>query len=314
MLSNASISSESHQNSIENNRAGNGERRIVFSKCSFLNGNVFIISLQHPRKGIKKFFLLKKDNWDLYEVVGYNEDHRSWFIEDTVKSNGNCYLISKFDPLFLVLPFLRAAKKLGPLPQILKQQDLPQLSMYVSHAITCNGELKRNLTKIADQKGSADLNVWQYNEEKTLQYLSDIVQRVCDSLIKEKVLIEGGAISGNYVKTTKEDLDRAIYLQYSHGMVSEYIAADLSDKLRKYLSIPMDTDEKGYNKKRCQTDENGSMKKKIKVDDRDILDLHYSEELKASATSKDTRPNSKQKALAKSAEGSRNITSFFRKK
>ena len=67
---------------------------------------------------------MKKDNWDLYEVVRYIEDHRSWFIEDTVKSNGNFYMISKFDPLFLVLPFLRAAKKLEPLPQILKQQDL----------------------------------------------------------------------------------------------------------------------------------------------------------------------------------------------
>lgn len=316
MQSNASISSELHQNSLENNQARNGERRIIFSKCSSLNGNVLIISLQHPRKGIKKVFLLKKDNWDLYEVVRYNEDHRSWFIEDTVKSNGNCYMISKFDPLFLVLPFLRAAKKLEPLPQILKQQDLPQLSMYVSHAITSNGELKRNLGKIADQKGSADLNVWQYNEGKTLKYLSDMVQRVCDSLIEEKVLIEGGAISGNYVKTTKKDLDRAIYLQYSHGMVSEYIAADLSDKLRKYLCIPMDTEEKGSTKKRCQTDEKASLKKKMKVDDREILDLHYAEELKlkASATSKETKPNFKQKALAKSAEGSRNITSFFRKK
>ena len=166
---------------------------------------------------------MKKDNWDLYEVVRYNEDHRSWFIEDTVKSNGNCYMISKFDPLFLVLPFLRAAKKLEPLPQILKQQDLPQLSMYVSHAIMCNGELKRNLTKIADQKGSADLNVWQYNEGKTLKYLSDMVQRVCDSLIEEKVLIEGGAISGNYVKTTKKDLDRGNKLSTNDFTICEKV-------------------------------------------------------------------------------------------
>ena len=78
----------------------------------------------------------------------------------------------------------------------------------------------------------------------------------------------------------------------------------------------MDTEEKGSTKKRCQTDEKASLKKKMKVDDREILGLHYSEELKlkASATSKDAKPNFKQKALAKSAEGSRNITSFFRKK
>merc|ERR1712244_172851 len=158
-------------------------------------------------------------------------------------------MLSNFDPLFLELPFLRAAKKLEPLPQILKQQDLPQLSMYVSHAIMCNGELKRNLTKIADQKGSADLNVWQYNEEKTLQYLSTKVMRVCDSLIKDKLWIEGGAISGHYVKTMKKDIDPAIYRRYSHGIVSEYLEADLSEKLQTYLGIPMDVEIKPSRKK-----------------------------------------------------------------
>ena len=171
------------------------------------NGNFSIMTLPHPRNGRTTSFLLKAGQWDLYEIVSYNEDNRSWFIEDTVESNGSIYMASKFDPLFLVLPFLRAAKKFEPLPQILTHQNFPQLSTFVSSAIESGGELKRNLVRVADQKGSADLNVWQYNEEKTLQYLSTKVMRVCDSLIKDKLWIEGGAISGHYVKTMKKDID-----------------------------------------------------------------------------------------------------------
>ena len=165
------------------------------------------MSLPHPRNGRTTCFLLKADNRDLYEVVSYNEDNRSWFIGNTVVSNGSIFMASKFDPLFLVLPFLRAAKKFEPLPQTITHEDFPQLSTFVSTVIESGGELKRNLVRVADQKGSADLNVWQYNEAKTLQYLSTKVQRVCDSLIKDKLWIEGGAISGHYVKTMKKDID-----------------------------------------------------------------------------------------------------------
>ena len=35
MQTNASISSELHQNSLENNQARNGERRMIFSKCEY---------------------------------------------------------------------------------------------------------------------------------------------------------------------------------------------------------------------------------------------------------------------------------------
>lgn len=56
-----------------------------------------------------------------YTLVGrpINESHnncltnvlkfyfRSWFIEDTVKSEGKMYLSTPIDPIFLVLPYLR---------------------------------------------------------------------------------------------------------------------------------------------------------------------------------------------------------------
>jgi len=316
LSSNASISTEFEENSLDNTCARTSKKNIVISQRSVFNGSVSIVSLPHPRNGRKTCFLLKAGNCDLYEVVSCNEDNRSWFIGDTVESNGSIFMASKFDPLLLVLPFLSAAKKLEPLSQILTHEDFPQLSSFVSATMESGGVLKRNLERVADQKGSADLNVWQYNEAKTLQYLSTKVQRVCDSLVKDKLWIEGGAISGHFVKTMKKDIDPAIYRRYSLGILSEYLEDDLSIKLRKHMCIPLDIENRPPTKKRPPVDEHSSTKKKTKVDHGDDPDIDYSKEfkVKALATLKHARQNAKQKALAKSAEGSTSITSFFRKK
>ena len=77
----------------------------------------------------------------------------------------------------------------------------------------------------------------------------------------------------------------------------------------------MDVEIKPSRKKRPPVDEHSNMRKKTKVDGVDVPDLDYSKEfkVKALATLKDAKQNAKQKALAKSAEGSTSITSFFRK-
>lgn len=316
MPSNTKMSTDIEKSAQENTRARNGDRRIIFSERSMLSGNMSIMTLPHPRTGQATCFLVKPGRWGLYEAVSYYEDTRSWFIEDTVESIGSMYMASKFDPLFLVLPFLRAAKKIEPLTQILTQQAFPQLSTFISAAIESNGELKRNLVRVADQKGSTDLNVWQYNEAKTLQYLSDKVQRVCDALIKDNIWIEGGAMSGHYVKTMRKDIDPAIYRRYSHSIISEYLETDLSEKLRKHLCIPNDVENKSSLKRRPPVDEYSNMEKKTKIDGDSVPDLDYSKEfkVKALATMKDAKQKAQQKALVKSAEGSMSITSFFRKK
>ena len=48
--------------------------------------------------------------------------------------------------------------------------------------------------------GSPDLNVWVYNEDKTLTYLSGKVQRMARILEHQKVHVGDGASSGNFRK------------------------------------------------------------------------------------------------------------------
>ncbi len=55
--------------------------------------------------------------------------------------------------------------------------------------------------------GSSDLNVWSYSESLALPHLAERVVRVSAHLKKSAVDIRGGAVSGNYVRSLKEETD-----------------------------------------------------------------------------------------------------------
>ncbi len=59
--------------------------------------------------------------------------------------------------------------------------------------------------------GSADLDVWQFSETLTLDYLSGKVRRVSKHLKEAGVDIRGGAVSANYVRSLKEHIDEGKY-------------------------------------------------------------------------------------------------------
>lgn len=59
-----------------------------------------LITLKHPGTNKKSLFIFNKQN-EIQEVMTFGEPKRSWFINDSVTSNGNLYLSSPIDPLFL---------------------------------------------------------------------------------------------------------------------------------------------------------------------------------------------------------------------
>ncbi len=228
-------------------------------------------------------------------------------MDDTVCSDGRIFLASSFDPLFLLLPYLRAANRLAPLDQVAKDPDFPALRRVVNSTA-----LTKNLDKVASRKGTPDLNVWQYDEEKTLSYLSDKAKRVSAALKEKKENIKGGEVSESYVKSLHEVRDEREYLRYAHGMLLEYLEPDLGERLKERLGISKEEETK-TNKTKA-SDEAGGIKKKSKYFAQQP-DEDYSKDFKLLVASKKESPqDAKQKALARSASGTKNITSFFKKK
>lgn len=69
---------------------------------SLLNNSSFsIITLPHPAHGGPAKYCLDDANHKIYEIVTFKEPYRSWFIEDSVKSDGSLLMTTPIDPLFL---------------------------------------------------------------------------------------------------------------------------------------------------------------------------------------------------------------------
>ena len=103
-----------------------------------------LVKLRHPKTDKSAVFLLSGDS-HLHEVLTFSEDHRSWFLGERVASDGRLYLVTRMDPLFLVLPYLARAERLVPLSQMLDDDLYPSTDVLSNVA---------GLDKVADTKGA----------------------------------------------------------------------------------------------------------------------------------------------------------------
>lgn len=283
-----------------------------------------VIKLRHPGTNRAAMFVFSPGNVTVQEVLTFDESKRSWFIDDNVKSDGKLHLSTPFDPIFLILPYLRKVQQAQPLEQCLWDQDFPEISRLKQ----CQN-LK--LTLVADRKGDESLQAYKYNEEKTLTWLKKKVERVAEVLKQKGIHVSQGAISATYVKSNKqENVLEVEYMKYAHGIISEYLQEDLSEKLARHLNLP---DENESKKRKLSSpidsaDEKRSKKDTAKESDKrdpDDVFKNFKVPNENESTLKPKTPEStklgkpqklgkKELAKQKAAAGSKSITNFFKKK
>lgn len=185
-------------------------------------------------------------------------------------------------------------------------------------------EMINNVVRIKFQ-GDEDLNAFKYNEEKTLQWLQKKTERVADILKQKNIHVGTGAVSASFVKSSKTDQTDDAYLRYAHGIVSEYLMDDLSQKLLKQLGLPEETPIQSLSKRKGSSSSgaNPADLKKTKLDTSCELEMSTAAKngaLDLSGKPDIMKPNkqptlsTKEKARLKAASGSRNISLFFKKK
>lgn len=64
-------------------------------------GTPDIVTLRHPNTGESAIFLFSSANNSVQEILTFNEGKRSWFVEESVKSDGKMHLSTPIDPIFL---------------------------------------------------------------------------------------------------------------------------------------------------------------------------------------------------------------------
>lgn len=268
-------------------------------------GTPDIVTLRHPNTGESAIFLFSPANNSVQEILTFNEGKRSWFIEESVKSDGKMQLSTPIDPIFLVLPYLRkhCINQAIPLDQLLRDEEYPE----TERLLKSSGLKYLNL--IADRKGDEELNAFKYNEEKTLSWLKKKTERVADILKQKNINVGGGAVSATFIKSKSESFDNDAYLKYAHGIVSEYLMEDLSSKLLKYLNLP----EENNLKRKSTSNQSQPDAKKPKIEDENKSSTSNVLDLSKPEPKPKTSLSSKDKARLKAASSSKSITSFFKK-
>lgn len=83
-----------------------------------------------------------------------------------------------------------------PLEQCLWDEDFPE----TSYLAQCED---LHLSLVADHKGEDSLHAYKFNEEKSLKWLQNKVEKVAKVLKQKGVHVSQGAMSATYVKSTK---------------------------------------------------------------------------------------------------------------
>jgi len=265
-------------------------------------GSLEILRLPHPRTGEGAQYLLNTSTSALFEILNFREDNRTWFIGERIVDDGSLLLSTPVDPTFIILPSLIRAERNVPLEDLLDDPKFPHLNKIAS--LSCG------LSKVAQQLGDADLNVWKFDEEKCLAWLSEKVEVVAKVLQEQRIDLTGGAASLLFKQENDTEVNKVEYRRYSCGIVSDYLEADLAEKLRVKLNLPEPEKPPAKRQAEAAAEGGGPPSKKIKTKEEPLED--YSKSAKKAV--KAPVLSSQQKALAKSAVGTKGIMSFFKKK
>lgn len=247
-------------------------------------------------------FVKSHDGTAVYELLQFNEKHRSWFLDETVCSNGKIYATSRVDPLFVFIQFLEkhCTTKAQPLDQIMEGPA----------EIFMNVLKLQQMKMIADQKGPDDLKAFKYNEEKTFKWLKMKFTAIKNSL-REQNIISAGAKSMNYVKssTSNDVIDEDAIAESALGIISEYISLELIEKLDSFYGISEKSMEPSQ-KRKSELNGNENDRKRIKIEEQE----NHPDKSPTNLAKAPPKVTTKAKAMKKAAKGSKSISSFFAKK
>lgn len=261
------------------------------------------VTLPHPKTGHGLQYLLKGNGTEIFEVVKFSEQPRSWFIDNHVLQDGSLYVVTRFDPLFMVLPFLKnSSSKFMTLDHILQDSEF-QLIGKISKCIT-----QDDLKLLCDVKGEDDLIVCKLNDEKVISWLKTKVRQTKDRLQDLKVSASGAQAS-TFVRSKKaRESTQEDYLRYAYGLLSDYISDYWSQKVKVALGI---VDEL------LESSGEEPVSKKVKLDDgvagqpnEDYS--NYFSKSKKSDQNANVKLTAAQKSLMKvNKKGMKSISSFF---
>ncbi|KAF9287205.1 hypothetical protein BGZ68_002097 [Mortierella alpina] len=136
------------------------------------------ILLPNPSSGLPSRYVIQ--DGQLYELqASDSEGLRSWFIEDTVQSDGSLYLITPMDPVFMFIPILDIMRKKtqGTEGRFLILEDIFESDQYASlRQLIQLQHIERYLRLVCEVRDSSALKTFRLEDAKVMSWLKRKVE------------------------------------------------------------------------------------------------------------------------------------------
>ncbi|XP_046912192.1 ribonuclease H2 subunit B [Dermatophagoides farinae] len=265
------------------------------------------------------------DNEQFYELNMRKNSYHSWFMNDCLIQDGNVYIITPIDPLFLMIPIIgsmdkqQSSNNYCSLMDIMADQNLDSTSIDLINKIFNDKLLKC----IADVKSFESELFIRFNRERTMKWLCLKFEQIKKSLAKHgfKSNTTGGFTINNYVAASNlvstDIIDQSQYNSMALQILSDYIGDDYERELRTILGIPDIKHQQQQQQQQQQDedikDENNDKKRKLDSSPAKKKSKQH-EQRKMNDKNKKPKLTHTQRMLNKvDKSGIKDISSYFKK-
>ncbi|KAI7816054.1 ribonuclease H2, subunit B [Gamsiella multidivaricata] len=194
------------------------------------------VLLPSPSSGHPSRYVIQEGR--LYEMQMIDsEGLRSWFIGDTIQSDGSIYIITLLDPIFMFIPILEFArlKTSKSAGRFLALSDIFESDQYtslrhLSHLINTESYL----SSICEVQESRDTMTFRLDDAKVMTWLKRKVQVLEEKFLTIPALVDSIA----YTESMSEACRTEAIIQSSLKLVSAYLPDSWATKLADEYQFP----------------------------------------------------------------------------
>ncbi|CAO3570107.1 unnamed protein product [Mortierella alpina] len=257
------------------------------------------ILLPNPSSGLPSRYVIQ--DGQLFELqASDSEGLRSWFIEDTIQSDGSLYLITPIDPVFMFIPILdiMRQKTHSAEGRYLILEDIFESDQYASlRQLTQLRHTERDLRLVCEVRDSSALKTFRLDDAKVMSWL----KRKVEALVNKFEMVPALRNSIAYTEALPETCRSEAITQASLRIVSAY----LSDSWATELSAEYQFPELDKLESRTQLPSSADFGKR---------GMDLDEEPKAKDVKKPKMSVGQRKLAKASTAGMKPLSSFFAKK
>ncbi|KAG0243674.1 Ribonuclease H2 subunit B [Actinomortierella wolfii] len=193
------------------------------------------ILLPNPRSGYPARYAIQ--NGQLLEIQKIDsEGCRSWFIHETVQSDGSLFLMTPIDPIFMFIPILEIMRQQTSESQgrFITLDDLFDSDQYTSlrHLAHLN-HVEKYLSLICEVRDSG-MRTYRLDDNKVMLWLKKKVENVVSKFSTSKALVE----SVSYAESLPDECRQEAITMNSLRLVCAYLNGTWATKLSAEYSFP----------------------------------------------------------------------------